>query len=236
MLLTGKKDDGCRNRHAPFLCGIFTFMLLFQRRFHEGLTGGSITLTFRLWDTARVKPGSRYRCHPIGVLEVDAVDRVLIREITPEEAQSAGFSGRPELIGYLQGLSRIPLKNNSALFRIRLHYAGDGDRAALAMEARLNSEDIAAIAGRLGKMDAASHTGPWTRQTLTLIESHPRIAASKLAKMIGRETAPFKTDVIKLKKLGLTQSFEVGYEVSPRGRAFLKKSVKKPRPRIKQSV
>jgi hypothetical protein len=27
--------------------------------------------------------------------------------------------------------------------------------------------------------------------------------------------------VVKLKKLGLTQSFEVGYEVSPRGLAFL---------------
>jgi hypothetical protein len=27
--------------------------------------------------------------------------------------------------------------------------------------------------------------------------------------------------VRKLKKLGLTQSFEVGYEISPRGRAYL---------------
>ena len=38
---------------------------------------------------------------------------------------------------------------------------------------------------------------------------------------LGRETLPFKVDVRKLKKLGLTQSFEVGYEISPRGRAFL---------------
>ena len=45
----------------------------------------------------------------------------------------------------------------------------------------------------------------------------------KLAKSIGRETEPFKIDVRKLKKLGLTQSFEVGYGLSPRGQAFLKK-------------
>ena len=63
--------------------------------------------------------------------------------------------------------------------------------------------------------------GPWTLQTLELIEKQPRIAASKLAKQVKRETAPFKADVVKLKKLGLTQSFEVGYEVAPRGKAYL---------------
>jgi hypothetical protein len=39
--------------------------------------------------------------------------------------------------------------------------------------------------------------------------------------MVGRETAPFKLDVRKLKNLGLTISLEVGYELSPRGQAFL---------------
>ena len=47
------------------------------------------------------------------------------------------------------------------------------------------------------------------------------MAASKLAGKLRRETQPFKQDVRKLKRLGLTQSFEVGYEISPRGRAYL---------------
>ena len=37
----------------------------------------------------------------------------------------------------------------------------------------------------------------------------------------GRERHPFKTDVRKLKELGLTESLEVGYRLSPRGRALL---------------
>ena len=37
---------------------------------------------------------------------------------------------------------------------------------------------------------------------------------------MGRETAPFKADVRKLKELGLTESLEVGYRLSPRGRAY----------------
>ena len=36
-----------------------------------------------------------------------------------------------------------------------------------------------------------------------------------------RETKPFKLDVRKLKNLGLTISLKVGYELSPRGRAYL---------------
>jgi hypothetical protein len=34
--------------------------------------------------------------------------------------------------------------------------------------------------------------------------------------------AGFKIDVRKLKNLGLTRSLEIGYELSPRGEAYLK--------------
>ncbi|WP_225771433.1 hypothetical protein [Inquilinus sp. Marseille-Q2685] len=39
----------------------------------------------------------------------------------------------------------------------------------------------------------------------------------------GREIAAFKTDVRKLKALGLTESLKVGYRLSPRGRALLER-------------
>jgi len=44
-----------------------------------------------------------------------------------------------------------------------------------------------------------------------------------LAAELGYETAWFKNNVRKLKALGLTESLEVGYRLSPRGRAFLEK-------------
>ena len=44
--------------------------------------------------------------------------------------------------------------------------------------------------------------------------------------MVGRETAPFKLDVRKLKAMGLTVSFAVGYEISPRGRAYLDRTTR----------
>ncbi len=198
-------------------------MLLFKSRFHEGLVSGDITLTFRLWPKARVKPGSRYRCHPIGVLVVDAVDRVRIEEITDGDAERAGFQDRDALLAYLGEFSETPLSGSAEVFKVGLHYGGEGDFAATADEEEVTDDAFSQIFGQLAKMDGSSQSGSWTHETLKLIESHPRIAASRLAAMVHRETKPFKADVVKLKKLGLTQSFEVGYDLTPRGRAFLQR-------------
>ena len=191
-------------------------VLLFKKPFWAGLESGAITLTFRRWQKPHVRPGGRYRCHPIGVLEVDAIDHVPVSAITEVDALAAGFAGRAALVAYLAELG--PLDDSTLVYRVALHHGGDGDRVELALADSLTPDDVAAITAKLAKLDKRS---PWTAQTLALIATRPRVAASKLAASIGRETAPFKIDVRKLKKLGLTQSFEVGYELSPRGKAFM---------------
>lgn len=194
-------------------------MLLFKKRFHQGLVSGDVRLTFRRWKKTHVKPGGRYRCHPIGVLVVDSVELVKARAITLDDARLSGFESRDELMEYLASASEDPFGAGSQVFRIALHHGGDGDRVEIALNAELGVEEIESIDEKLARMDQG---GAWTRKTLRLILKRPRVAASQLAKSLGRETLPFKEDVRKLKKLGLTQSFEVGYEVSPRGMAFLK--------------
>jgi hypothetical protein len=52
-----------------------------------------------------------------------------------------------------------------------------------------------------------------------LIASSPGVRAEDLARSVGREKMPFKLDVRKLKELGLTESLETGYRLSPRGQA-----------------
>jgi hypothetical protein len=83
------------------------------------------------------------------------------------------------------------------------------------------AEELATINARLDRLDAASAYGPWTRQTLDLIDLHPTVRAPDLAAQVGRETADFKKDVRKLKELGLTESLRPGYRLSPRGLAVL---------------
>lgn len=191
-------------------------MLLFKKPFFEGLLSGAITVTYRRWAKPHVKPGGRYRCHPIGVIEVDTIALVPTRSITAKDAKAAGFDTRDALVAYLAELG--PLEDHTEIYRVEFHHGGDGDRVSIALETDLDEDAVATIKKKLARMDEKS---PWTKKTLAIIDANPRIAASKLAAKLGRETLPFKTDVRKLKKLGLTQSFEVGYEISPRGRAYL---------------
>jgi hypothetical protein len=73
----------------------------------------------------------------------------------------------------------------------------------------------AAVFARLDRL------GPWAWEVLEAIGEHPGLRAPDLAARFGRETAPFKRDVRKLKELGLTVSLPIGYELSPRGQLTL---------------
>ena len=70
-------------------------------------------------------------------------------------------------------------------------------------------------------MDRRSHVGPWTLATLRAIEARPGVLAAKLATSLGRPRDEFKRDVRKLKNLGLTFSLEIGYRLTPKGKAIV---------------
>ena len=188
--------------------------MLFKQRFWPGLADGSITLTFRSWSRPQAKAGGRY-VTPAGVLVVDDVSLVAVDAITDVEARRAGFADRAELVAQLSDPTAVEL------YRIEFHHGGRDPRLELREEAELTAADVEQLRARLDRLDRSSSSGPWTRATLRLIDQHPARRAGDLAEMIGREMAPFKIDVRKLKGLGLTESLGIGYRLSPRGRALL---------------
>ena len=199
-------------------------MLLFQKRFQAGIVDGSVTTTLRQWEKSRVKPGGRYRVHPIGVIVVDSVEKVSIASITEQDAVGCGFTAKSELLEYLGRYSeRSSVTPDGEVWRIDFHHGGEDDRIESALDRSISHELYVELRRKLEGYDKRSASGAWTRRTLKIIETNPRIAASKLAPKLRMETLPFKANVVKLKKLGLTMSFEVGYEVSPRGQAFIKR-------------
>jgi hypothetical protein len=96
------------------------------------------------------------------------------------------------------------------------------DWARLAEQTSLSAADVAAVTKRLDRMDADSKVGPWTRRTLQLISEQPGVVSTVLARQMGVERYAYKALVYKLKRLGLTYSLEVGYSITPRGRAYLR--------------
>ncbi len=190
--------------------------MLIEQRLHEGIRDGSITVMFRRWKRRQVTAGNTYRT-AAGRIVVDEVTEVAPSRIRSADARAAGYPSVAAAVADLRGTPGDPV------FLLRLRPAEDDDpRAALAAAAELSTEDVTAIAERLARLDRASSHGPWTRDTLAIIERRPAVRAGDLAAELGREMLPFKVDVRKLKNLGLTLSLEVGYRLSPRGEAFLR--------------
>ncbi len=197
--------------------------ILFPRRFHAGLKDGSVTRTIRAWSKLVVTVGGRYRLDPTGVLEVVGVEAVTVGDLGDEDASRGGFESLAAVRAELQRVLEEEPAPSRPVYRIDLRWVPLPDpRLALARDDDLTVEQASEIADRLDAMDRRSRKGPWTWATLGLILAFPEVSARVLAPRLGRERLPFKTDVRKLKELGLTYSRETGYEVTPRGRALLR--------------
>ncbi len=188
--------------------------VLLAPKIAQGVADGSVKLAFRRWRKQDVKPGSRFHTSA-GVVQVDGVTTVDPTAITDAEASLAGHRDADAVRRALAGEATWPT------YRVELSWAGADPRVALRQDADLTPDDVAAIDARLERLDRASSHGQWTMQTLDLIRRRPQTRAPDLAAEVGRERDPFKIDVRKLKNLGLTISHPVGYELSPRGLAYL---------------
>jgi hypothetical protein len=174
---------------------------------------GTIDLGFRRWDRARVVVGTRMRT-AVGLVEVTSVEAVEESAITEDDARRAGAES---LDAVLRGLAD---RAERPIFRVALRWAGEDPRIALRQQ-RPTPDELAALRTRLDRLDAASAIGPWTRPTLEIIDRSPEVRAPDLAAQLGRDTPSFKRDVRKLKELGLTESLDIGYRLSPRGEAVV---------------
>jgi hypothetical protein len=187
--------------------------VLIDRATAQGIADGTVSLAFRRWDRPRMRPGSRQRTGA-GVVEIVTVEEVDPGSLTEDDAHAAGVNSLARL---LRLLDRRP---GAAVYRMTVRWAGPDPRVALRDEAALDDADRQALDRRLARLDAAREK-PWTADVLRLIADRPAVRAPDLAVALGRETLAFKRDVRKLKELGLTHSLEVGYQLSPRGRAYL---------------
>jgi hypothetical protein len=186
--------------------------MLFRLETLRGIEAGEVTLAFRRWRRPTVRAGGTLRTRA-GVLAIESVAPIEEDAISDADARRAGAADRADLIARL--------RPEGTLYRVEFRRVGPDPRIALRQRAELDEEERTAIAARLARLDAASRHGPWTAPVLELIARRPATRARELAAELGRETAPFKADVRKLKELGLTESLERGYRLSPRGRAYM---------------
>jgi hypothetical protein len=202
-----RESRGTPGRHTP---GV-----LLPKNVLDGIEAGTVDLAFRRWDAPRVKVGG-LQLTRIGQVAFDKV--TVVRDpakLTDREASRAGFPTA-------DALRKVLDRNGSdgQVYRVVLRLAGPDPRWSLREELP-GEADVEKLRTRLDRLDAASPTGPWTRQVLRWIRDHPAVVSTELAAALDRDRWPLKVDIRKLKALGLTISLTTGYELSPRGAAFL---------------
>ena len=188
--------------------------MLLNRDTADGIANGSITLVLRRWDVPRVKAGGTQRT-PAGTIRIDAVTEYPgSHRVTAAQARAAGY---PDAKSAQKDLDGRPARHT---YTIAVSYLAPDERPELASDDQLGDTDVDTISARLQRWDAAA-IAPWTRQYLTMIAANEAVRAPDLAVRVGLDTPRFKRRVRQLKGLGLTISLDVGYRISPRGRAFL---------------
>ena len=192
--------------------------MLFEQRLREGIHQGHITVALRRWKRSQVVAGHRYRTG-LDLIEVESVEITEPAAIGAEQASRAGYATVKDALADLHGDASLPL------YLIRFQRVDEPDpRDVLASAATLSADEVKVLAARLDGMDRASERGPWTMTVLRQIADHPGTVSTELASALGWPRQEFKLHVRRLKELGLTISLNVGYQLSPRGTAFVREA------------
>lgn len=180
----------------------------------EGIRSGKIDRTFRTWKRATVKTGGTLVTRA-GLLAIDEAAPIERKELDEFEARRAGFESLEKLF------ERVDCGREGRIYRIRLHYAGPDPRIALRNDDQLTESVVEQLRQKLARLDAHSANGPWTERFLRTLATSEGVPAIELAQTLGYEKDWLKSNVRKLKALGLTESLQPGYRLSPRGEALL---------------
>ena len=175
----------------------------------EKIRAGEITVLFRRWSRPGAKAGGSQMTQG-GVVGIDEVRVVEPDEISDLDARSAGYASTEDLLSHLN-------YRDDPIYRIGVYWVGEDPRIALRENDDLTDAELDELVAKLDKMDRTSKRGAWTQSYLEVIESMPATYSGLLANYLGISQADFKPWVRKLKALGLTESLERGYRLSPRG-------------------
>jgi hypothetical protein len=88
----------------------------FTKRLRPGVQRGEITCSIRIWQSPRVKAGNRYASTGVGQIEVDSIEPIELKDVTPELARESGFNGVVDLLKIAKHGS------GTNVYLVRFHY------------------------------------------------------------------------------------------------------------------
>ncbi|KJR41036.1 hypothetical protein MCHI_003046 [Candidatus Magnetoovum chiemensis] len=204
---------------------IHTEMILnFERRYHNAIKEGKLTLTFRYWDTLRVLRGKIYRAQNLGLVRIVDVDFKKIKNITMDEIKRCGFNNYDDFHEDFSKNTEFDIDFDSdRAVRIEFEYIGEDIENYKKAMGNVKDSEIFNIKEQLLVLEQKNST-PWIKKTLKLLKENGGYIQSKELET-ELEIAPdrIKSYMRKLKSLHLISSnSRKGYCITPLGSKLLK--------------
>ena len=188
-------------------------MLIKQKQL-DGILSGKISLAFRKWKNLSVKKDSLLKTS-IGLVKIADITETELSQITDDDAEQAGYDNAKTLI------SELEKTVNGVIYKIQLSFHSPDPRIDLRQKNQITDVEMEELTEKLLNLDKFSKQGKWTTKVLKAIQENPKLPAVELAVKVNKEKEWLKTNVRKLKNLGLTISHEPGYTLSPLGEYVL---------------
>jgi len=102
--------------------------MLIKREVLEAIKRGEITVQFRRWKRATVRPGGTLKTK-VGVLSIGRMDPITVEAVTEADCRKAGFKDKPDFINWLATMK------DGDLCRIEIGYLGEAGTLGLHGEA-----------------------------------------------------------------------------------------------------
>nr|WP_304610910.1 hypothetical protein [Saccharopolyspora sp. HNM0983] len=189
---------------------------MLSARVLRGVRSGEIGVVFFRWGEPLLEPGSRL-VTPVGLVGVESVRRVGLASIDEPEARLAGFSSAAGL------RSMLAERGSGSVFRVGLRYLGPAGREESERDRPvvLSSGERDRLVRELARLDVSAARGGWTWWVLELVGRRPGVRVAEVAAEWGRPVARCKSDVWRLRQLGLVEPVPGGVRLSAVGRALL---------------
>lgn len=91
---------------------------MFSRDLRERVAGGEVTVSIRLWSSAQVKEGGRYRTAGV-VIEVDSIEVLPSSAVTDDDVAASGEVDRESLRD--RAAHAGPIGDDTLVHRVEFH-------------------------------------------------------------------------------------------------------------------
>jgi hypothetical protein len=91
---------------------------MFSPELRDGVAGGDITVSIRLWQRAKVKAGGRYASHGF-TIEIDSVELLPFSAVTDDDVSRSGEPDREML--RRRAAHAGPIDQDTLVYRIEFH-------------------------------------------------------------------------------------------------------------------